>query len=30
MFHMPGHWQFIFDVETPAGRERIRVDYTAE
>jgi hypothetical protein len=30
MFHMPGQWQFIFDVETPAGRERIRVDYTAE
>ena len=30
MFHMPGQWQFTFDVETPAGRERIRVDYTAE
>jgi len=30
MFHMPGLWQFIFDVDTPAGRERIRVDYTAE
>jgi hypothetical protein len=30
MFHMPGRWQFTFDVETPAGRERIRVDYTAE
>ena len=29
MFHMPGRWQFTFDVETPAGRERIRVDYTA-
>lgn len=30
MFHMPGQWQFVFDVETPAGRERIRVDYRAE
>ncbi|MBE0614551.1 MAG: FixH family protein [Burkholderiales bacterium] len=30
MFHMPGRWQFTFDVETPAGRERIHVDYTAE
>ncbi len=30
MFHMPGKWQFAFDVETSAGRERIRVDYTAE
>lgn len=30
MFHMPGPWQFTFDAETPAGRERIRVDYTAE
>ena len=30
MFHMPGKWQFAFDVETSAGRERIRVDYTVE
>jgi len=30
MFHMPGQWQFTFDVETPAGRERIHVDYTAQ
>ncbi|TSA17294.1 MAG: hypothetical protein D4R74_02915 [Betaproteobacteria bacterium] len=30
MFHMPGLWQFTFDVETSAGRERIRVDYQAE
>jgi hypothetical protein len=30
MFHMPGEWQFSFDVETPAGRERIRVDYMAK
>jgi hypothetical protein len=30
MFHMPGQWQFSFDVETPAGRERIRVDYMAK
>jgi len=30
MFHMPGQWQFTFDLETPAGRERILVDYAAE
>jgi hypothetical protein len=30
MFHMPGQWQFTFDAETPAGRERIRVDYMVE
>lgn len=30
MFHMPGQWQFAFDVETPAGRERIRVDYSIQ
>lgn len=30
MFHMPGKWQFAFDVETSAGRERIRVDYAVE
>src|SRR5689334_25005800 len=30
MFHMPGQWQFTFDVETPAERERIRIDYLAE
>jgi YtkA-like len=30
MFHMPGQWQFTFDLETPAGRERIGVDYAAE
>ena len=30
MFHMPGLWQYTFDVETSAGRERIRVDYKAE
>lgn len=23
MFHMPGRWQFAFDVETGAGRERV-------
>ena len=30
MFHMPGRWQFVFDVETRAGRERIHVDHALE
>ena len=30
MFHMPGQWQFTFDLETPTGRERILVDYAVE
>ena len=30
MFHMPGQWQFTFDVETAAGRERINVNHTVE
>jgi hypothetical protein len=30
MFHMPGQCRFTFDLETPAGRERIHVDYAAE
>jgi len=23
LLHMPGRWQLIFDIETPAGRERL-------
>ncbi len=30
MFHMPGQWQFTFDVETAAGRERIQINHTVE
>ena len=30
MFHMPGHGQWTFDVETAAGRERINVNHTLE
>ena len=27
MFHMPGRWQFAFDVDMAQGRERILSDY---
>ena len=27
MFHMPGRWQFVFEVDTATGRERILADY---
>ena len=27
MFHMPGRWRFVFDIDTAAGRERILSDY---
>jgi len=27
MFHMPGRWQFVFEVDTANGRERILADY---
>ena len=30
MFHMPGRWQFVFDIETSAGRERVLHDITLE
>lgn len=30
MFHMPGKWQFTFDVDTAAGRERIQINHTVE
>ena len=26
LFHMPGRWQFAFDVDTAAGRERLTRD----
>jgi len=27
MFHMPGRWQYVFEVDTADGRERILFDY---
>jgi len=30
LFHMPGRWQFTFDVDTPAGRERLTRDIDLE
>jgi len=27
MFHMPGRWQFVFEVDSASGRERIPADY---
>ncbi|TRZ91298.1 MAG: hypothetical protein D4R84_14490 [Rhodocyclaceae bacterium] len=27
MFHMPGRWQLVFEVDSAAGRERILADY---
>lgn len=30
MFHMPGRWQFVFDIEMAAGRERVLHDLTIE
>ncbi len=30
MFHMPGRWQLVFDVDTSAGRERVLHDVTIE
>ncbi len=30
MFHMPGRWQFVFDVDTGAGRERVLHNLTVE
>ena len=27
MFHMPGRWQLVFDVDTQSGRERLFSDY---
>ncbi len=30
LFHMPGRWQFVFDVDAPGTRERIVRDYELE
>ena len=30
LFHMPGRWQFTFDVDTAAGRERLTRDVAVE
>jgi hypothetical protein len=30
LFHMPGHWQLLFDVESSAGRERLIADVMLE
>lgn len=30
LFHMPGRWQFVFDVETGKGRERLVHDFTLQ
>jgi hypothetical protein len=27
MFHMPGRWQLVFEVDTAGGRERLLADY---
>jgi len=30
MFHMPGRWQLVFDVETAAGTDRLVTDVVLE
>ena len=30
MFHMPGRWQFVFEVDTGTGRERVLHNLTVE
>lgn len=30
LFHMPGRWQFVFDVESGGRRERLVHDYVLE
>lgn len=30
LFHMPGHWQLVFDVERPGRTERLTHDLTVE
>ena len=27
VFHMPGHWQFIFDLHHDGSNEQVKVDY---
>ena len=30
LFHMPGEWQFVFDLERPGGTERLTAAVTVE
>jgi hypothetical protein len=30
MFHMPGRWQFVFDVDAGGRRDRLTYDVTVE
>ena len=30
MFHMPGRWQLVFEVDSTDGRERILADYLVD
>ncbi len=30
LFHMPGKWQFVFDLERPGGTERLTADVVVE
>ena len=30
LFHMPGRWQFVFDVDAPGMHERVVKDYALE
>ena len=30
LFHMPGKWQFLFDVERPGGTERLTAEVLVE
>lgn len=30
LFHMPGHWQLVFDLERPGGTERLTADLAVE
>jgi hypothetical protein len=30
MFHMPGHWRYLFDVDTASGRQRLVFDVDVE
>lgn len=30
LFHMPGRWQFTFEIDTSQGRERLRHDLVVE
>ncbi|NJN40058.1 MAG: hypothetical protein HC807_03220 [Gammaproteobacteria bacterium] len=30
LFHMPGRWQFVFDLDLPGAREQITQDLVLE